>query len=96
MSAADNLIDALADDDDDLRMDLQAYAERDALRAELSTLKARRCDGCAHYVDISTPAKRYGMCRSAENEDAPACVDADRPFALLVDADHYCAAFVAP
>lgn len=70
--------------------------ERDALRAELSALKARRCDGCAHYVDISTPAKRYGMCRSAENEDAPACVDADRPFALLVDADHYCAAFVAP
>ena len=64
-----------------------------ALRAELSALKARRCDGCAHYVDISTPRKRYGMCRSAENEDAPACVDADRPFALLVNADHSCAAW---
>lgn len=47
--SADDLIDALAADDDELRMDLQAYAERDALRAELSALKARRCDGCAHY-----------------------------------------------
>jgi hypothetical protein len=68
--------------------------ERDALRAELSALKARRCDGCAHSVPAEEGAREW---HDNAWRDATYVV-CSRPFGIdlgdmLVWPDHYCAAW---
>jgi len=71
--------------------------ERDALRAELSTLKARRCDGCAHATPIPMqyrtpgPERWYWCGNAAKNGDDWGTFTTDGPF--VVAASHSCAAW---
>ena len=73
--ARETLAARLVDDEGGCRVDRiapdirAAIDEIDALRAELSALKARRCDGCAHWKPGSPHGPEHGECR----------VDAVRP-----------------
>lgn len=64
------------------------WSELDALRAELAALKARRCDGCAHYG--SSPGVGFGRCALAERYDEAMSVGSA---VLHVKPDHSCAAW---
>jgi len=63
---------------------MQLVAKQDA---ELAALKGRRCDGCKWLVDASE-------CAMPHSGHGPVVVAYDgEGYALLVDADHYCAAW---
>lgn len=68
-----------------------------ALRAELSALKARRCDGCVHATPIPMqyrtpgPERWYWCGNAAKNGDDWGTFTTDGPF--VVAASHSCAAW---
>lgn len=99
MSARDLLAARMLDDDGGVRVDrigpdlVAAIAELD----ELAALKARRCDGCAHYAQQRGGVVPFGACRLAESHE-----DVEMVFSvmvstveLFVDADHACNAWTA-
>lgn len=58
-------------------------------RAELDALKARRCDGCAHYDPMRAPATGRGYC---DHPDLMVCPtgNPDDLCSGIVDDDHNC------
>ena len=74
-----------------------AADELNALRAELSALKARRCDGCVHATPIPMqyrtpgPERWYWCGNAAKNGDDWGTFTTDGPF--VVAASHSCAAW---
>ena len=78
-----------------------AADELDALRAELSALKARRCDGCVHasQVDVNSGwnPDEYRQCNVQAQADAPMFSDCSGRTAkwqeIVVDVSHSCAAW---
>ena len=76
---------------------VHAWNELNVLRAELSTLKARRCDGCVHATPIPMqyrtpgPERWYWCGNAAKNGDDWGTFTTDGPF--VVAASHSCAAW---
>jgi hypothetical protein len=72
-----------------------AYRSAEEAWAEIRALKARRCDGCAWYRPCDGPfPPADGECM-LPHEDEAGMLLAEPDWELLVDADHYCAAWTA-
>ena len=80
---------------------VNSLAEIDALRAELSALKARRCDGCAHATQVDIRSgwnpDEYRQCNLQAQSEAPMFSDCSGRTAkwqeIIVDVSHSCAAW---
>lgn len=88
---------------DDLRADhTEAILLFGAATTELSALKARRCDGCAHYAPdcppetFDSPELAFGSCSMphGDNPEPPMSLCSAIGFVdVLVAASHSCAAW---